>query len=242
MLNLDLMSRKLFIHIPKNAGMTVRRNPHIRSKILWSEQHNLPKAYMEQVTKKMNETKDHPGYEHARWRDVNPDFQILDAFAFVRNPWDRVASRYNFARKVIYFEKNSDHYGKTEYSNCNSFEEFLDERWKWKDQPYMWHRAVRNWYPAYDHVCDHNGRVRCDILRTEYFDEDLSHYLGMPGFHFEERNVTAIKKFGGDQEVQDYREIYTDKTIQIVADWYQKDIEYWGFDFDTTATKNYWGS
>jgi len=64
----------------------------------------------------------------------------------------------------------------------------------------------------------------------------------MPGFHFEERNVTAIKKFGGNKEVQNYKDLYTKETIQIVADWYQKDIEYWGFDFDTSATKNYWGS
>lgn len=28
--------------------------------------------------------------------------------------------------------------------------------------------------------------------------------------------------------------------IQIVADWYQKDIDYWGFDFDSSATKNYY--
>ena len=100
MLSLDLMRRKLFIHIPKNAGMTVRRNPQIREKILWSEQGNLPKAYMEAVANKMRQTKDHPGFEHARWRDVNPDFQILDAFAFVRNPWDRLLSVFVYFSKV----------------------------------------------------------------------------------------------------------------------------------------------
>lgn len=242
MLDLTILGKKVFIHIPKNAGMTVRRNQFIRNKIVWSTQDNLEPSYMQKVLQKMKETKDHPGFEHARWRDIHPDFKALDCFAFVRNPWDRVASRYNFARKVIHFEKDSYHYGKTDYCKCDSFEEFLEERHIWGNEPYMWHRAVRNWYPAFDHVEDGKGNVKCDILRTEYFDEDLGHYLGMPGFHFENRNVTAIKKFGGDQEVQDYREIYNDKTIQIVADWYQKDIEYWGFDFETTATKNYWGS
>ena len=36
------------------------------------------------------------------------------------------------------------------------------------------------------------------------------------------------------------KDYYTEKTIQIVADWYQKDIDYWGFDFDSSATKNYY--
>jgi hypothetical protein len=33
-------------------------------------------------------------------------------------------------------------------------------------------------------------------------------------------------------------DVYSPKTIQIVADWYQKDIVTWGFDFDTGAKKN----
>ena len=28
--------------------------------------------------------------------------------------------------------------------------------------------------------------------------------------------------------------------INISADWYKKDIDYWGFDFDTGAQKNTW--
>jgi hypothetical protein len=36
---------------------------------------------------------------------------------------------------------------------------------------------------------------------------------------------------------RDYREFYNDKTIQIIADWYADDINAFGFDFDTSATK-----
>jgi hypothetical protein len=35
-------------------------------------------------------------------------------------------------------------------------------------------------------------------------------------------------------------DLYTPETIQIVADWYQDDIDMWGYDFDTGANKNYW--
>ena len=37
------------------------------------------------------------------------------------------------------------------------------------------------------------------------------------------------------QDMVDLIKIYTlKKTIQIIADWYKKDIDYWGFDFDTS--------
>jgi len=47
------------------------------------------------------------------------------------------------------------------------------------------------------------------------------------------RNVTALNKGS-------YKDIYTKETIQIVADWYKADIDYWKFDFDTSANQNYW--
>ena len=49
----------------------------------------------------------------------------------------------------------------------------------------------------------------------------------------EARNVTALNK-------GTYKDLYTPETIQIVADWYQKDIDTWGYDFDTGPTRNFW--
>ncbi|WP_321339941.1 hypothetical protein [Breoghania sp.] len=37
---------------------------------------------------------------------------------------------------------------------------------------------------------------------------------------------------------RDYKDYYTPRTIQIIADWYKNDIETFGFDFDTAATRN----
>ena len=94
----------------------------------------------------------------------------------------------------------------------------------------MLHRAVRGWYPAYDYVSDSKDNVRCDILRLEHIDEELPKYFGFEKMHLRPRNVTGYKK--------DYKDFYTKETIQIVADWYKKDIDYFGFDFDTGATRN----
>jgi hypothetical protein len=96
----------------------------------------------------------------------------------------------------------------------------------------MWHRAIRGWYPAFDHVSDEKGNVKCDMLRFEHLNAELIAYFKIPQMS-RARNVTALNE-------GTYQKIYNDKTIQIVADWYKKDIDHWGFDFNSAATKNYW--
>lgn len=219
---------KLFIHIPKNAGMTIRRSPMLNNRIMLagSNIHKSPE-YSQAVLDKMNSLGDHHGFEHARWRDVHPSVRNRNnAFAVIRNPWDRVVSRYFFAKKVIEVEKKVSE----EYADVSSFEAFLEERHKWGSEEYMWHRAVRGWYPAFDHVSDDAGRVRCDIIRFENLNTDLCRYFNLTEMS-KARNVTAVNQ-------GTYKDVYNDKTIQVVADWYKKDIEHWGYDFDSGPTRN----
>lgn len=231
---------KAFIHIPKNGGMTIRKNPKIRSQVLLGTPDNLKNSeYAKAVSAKMHSTKDHAGYEHARWRDWKQDIKdSIQAVAIIRNPWDRVMSRYQFARKVILHEGTQP----SSYADISSFEAFLEERHKWGGVEYMWHRAVRGWYPAYEHVCDEKGTNRCDILRFENYNEDVKLYFGLLE-NPEPRNITRVPNDEGKTGYgTSYKDIYNEDTIQIVADWYQKDIDYWGFDFDTGATRNYWNA
>ena len=219
---------KLFIHIPKNAGMTVRRSPMLKDKIMLAGQrwHKSPE-YSQAVLDKMNSLGDHHGFEHARWRDVHPTICARhNPFAIVRNPWDRVVSRYFFAKKVIEVEKKVD----PSYADVSSFEAFLEERHKWGSEEYMWHRAVRGWYNAHDHVSDDTGHVRCDILRFENLNDDLCKHFNLKEMS-KARNVTALN-------TGTYRDVYTPETIQTVADWYKKDIDHWGYDFDSGPTRN----
>ena len=219
---------KLFIHIPKNAGMTIRRSPMLSNRIMLagSNIHKSP-DYSKAVLDKMNSLGDHHGFEHARWRDVHPSVRDRNvAFAVIRNPWDRVVSRYFFAKKVIEVEQKVG----TDYADVSSFEAFLEERHKWGGEEYMWHRAVRGWYPAFDHVSDDRGIVRCDIIRFENLDVDLCKYFNLTSMS-KPRNVTALNKGS-------YKDVYNDKSIQIVADWYKKDIDHWGYDFDSGPTRN----
>lgn len=229
----DFGEKKMFIHIPKNGGMTIRSSRVMREKIMVATPpFHVSPEYTNGLHRTMRLHGEHPGNEHARWIDWDENVRKNNkAFAIVRNPWSRVVSRYEFARKVIYKEKTSDHYGETDYIKCDTFENFLESRHIWGEKEYFWHRAVRGWFPAFHYVTDLHDNVVCDILRFEHFNEDVKTYLGVI-FNPEPRNVTGYKQ-------STYKDYYNDKTIQIIADWYQEDIDQWGFDFDTGATKNY---
>lgn len=222
------MRRKFFIHITKTGGMTVRHG--LKGKILIATRDNhISKVYSDKLLATMNRYKDHHGYEHARWRDIRVDLKKnCDFFAIVRNPWARVVSRYCFAKKVIEVEKKVP----KEYADISTFEAFLEERWKWGNKEFFWHRAVRSWYPQIYHVLSETGQLKCDILRTEYLDTDLMKYFKL-STSLKPRNVTALK-------TKPYTEFYNSTTLNIIGDWYSKDIEFFGFDFNTSATKNIW--
>mgnify|MGYP001488576646 FL=1 len=162
-------------------------------------------------------------FGHDRWRDVPRDIRYIhQSFAVIRNPWARMVSRYVMGIPT----SNTNDHGTT----WNTFEEFLETRYVWTDK--QWNDPIRSWNTQYDYVCDENDVVRCDILRLEFIDDELSPYLNL--------NTPYIVRENVGEYTRNYQDYYNnEQTIQIVADWYEQDIDYWGFDFDTSATKNY---
>lgn len=205
---------KLFIHIPKTGGMTIRHG--LKDRIVVAERRNLPADYATDVKATMDAHGEHHGFEHARWRDVRKDIREKHpAFAIVRNPWDRVLSRYTFAKIA------------NDKSGQKTFRKFLDERHEYGGKPYFWHRAIRGWYPQRDYVVDLDGAIRCDILR--FGTDDIERYFGL-------EKPLRIRNVSNTQGL-DYREFYSAKERRIVEDWYAEDIEFFGFTFDGGATK-----
>lgn len=223
-----MIGRKLLIHIPKNGGMSIRHDPWVKQHILFARNKNMKsKEYVEEYRETMEKAGEHPGIGHARWRDFHPNAtRDIDAFAVIRNPWQRVVSRYFFARQAV---KLGQKYGRC-YENIRNFQDFLDERKKFLDAPYYWHRAVRNWQQQLEHVTDEQGNLRCSILRTEHLNKDLSKYFRHK-VNLKKRNVTTGK--------QPWEEVLNDETINLIGGWYQEDIEFFGFSGpDSSANKN----
>ena len=162
--------KKIFVHIPKNGGTSIRRpQSGIHNQIINSHKTTAVKMeYTQEQLDLITLNGKHPGYQHLRWRDFRPNLrENHKAFAIVRNPWSRTVSRYTFTMKhrdVLLPHRPADY----------TFEEFLDERYIWNGIPYLWLRATKGWYQQLEYVIDDNGKLRCDILRFEYFDKSSS--------------------------------------------------------------------
>lgn len=219
-------ARYLFIHIPKNAGVSIRKAPELGGRVVAAHPYfHISRTYTNNVAAKMRENGEHHGFQHARWRDIHPNVtKQLTAVGIVRNPWDRVVSRWKYLQKALAE-------GKEDRARApRTFEAFLEERHIYKAEPYYWHRAIRGWYPQADYVLDSEGIVRVSLLRFERLEEDAPRYFGLKSA-VRPRN----RSFGGSAPYQDY---YNNRTRQIIGDWYAMDLELFGFDFEGPATRN----
>ena len=232
--------KRIFIHIPKNAGSALKLklrdigvvaiNPRNANKCMKPGY----KIGLERTFTGNNQSGMKPNYTHCRWVDLSDEMKKLQAFAIIRNPWDRVVSRYLF-REVLRNEKKIVGY--------KTFEQFLEERHIDGGKKYFWHRAVQGWYDQRDYV-SHDGVLKCDILRYEHLNKDVRRYLNLSeSFTLIWKNVSNGLKNADRTAVsgrQDYRTFYNETTKQIVADWYANDIDFFGFTFDGPATRNIW--
>jgi len=221
------LAKWMFIHIPKNAGVAIAKHPELANSMVRADPYfHVSRDYTRDLARVMAEQGEHHGFQHARWRDIREDVRTrLQPVAIVRNPWARVVSRYRFAQTAVDHSKASADYA------AQSFEAFLEERHEYGNRPYYWHRAIRGWYPQADYVTDEAGALKADILRQEGLGDEATRYFNL-------KNPPRPRNVSTRDKGARYQDYYTDTTIQIVADWYAKDIEMFGFDFDTAATRN----
>ena len=189
----------IFIHIPKAAGSSITnalRIPvdghHPLSKILKNNIHSI--------------------YENRR----NCDKYFK--FCFVRNPWDRAVSAFEYMRKGGEGRNNKDDYRdfKKYFSNPQSFQEFIksdtfNEVLRGNQQ----HFTPMTYY--IDGSVDFIGKF--ENLQEDF--DTICDKIGIPKQKLPHRNKTKHKH---------YTEYYDEETKQIVAEKYAKDIEYFGYD------------
>lgn len=125
-------------------------------------------------------------------------------FAFERNPWDRQVSYY-------YYKTRS----KPEYRRP-SFEQFLA-------------RSKRKALVPNFEVYTIDGEVAVDFIgRYESIEEDFEkamQAIGLAG------TITLPRANVGKKAVASYREHYNERTRQLVADWYSREIALFGYEF-----------
>ena len=88
---------------------------------------------------------------------------------------------------------------------------------------------LSSWFNQLEWIQDENGNIACDCLRLEHIEEDISAYFG---------KQIKLPRINQTKKRYDYRSMYTDELIDIVAETFRDDIEYFGFSFEGAATKN----
>jgi hypothetical protein len=196
-----------FIHIPKNAGISIRDALYLQSDV------SLTDPF------------------HYRYIDIADQVgRNLKFFAIVRNPWSRTASRYQFGKQNAAKWQVDD--PRRKFIENATFSDFLREHpiLPNPDHPGQpWMGPLSSWFNQLEWVRDELGRVACDCLRFENLEKDLPQYLQRT-VKLRRRNVTR-QRF-------DYRTMYTDEMVDLVANLFREDIAYFGFSFDGEAKRN----
>lgn len=197
----------LFIHIPKTGGVSVYRS--------------LFNSKKDQVNVRSAGHFSLKDYEIIFGHDVLREYFT---FTFVRNPWSRVLSSYQFMKKGGFHSKD-EAWAKKNLSKFNSFNEFVVQ---WLNHRNIY-RAL-HFIPQYEFLFSRNGQMNIDFIgKLENIDSDFNQiksklHIDCTLRHDNKGNLTRKK-------TRSYREFYTEETRDIVARIYCKDIEIFNYTF-----------
>ena len=221
---------KIFIHIPKTGGFALNKELLGKGIIKQPQKHHLDENYLTGLIKNAKLLNRSPQVGHCRWKDLKEDYRGAHvAFAIIRNPWSKLVSQFLFGQKVYRTGKLGNNPPVTDKT---TFEEFLTLRASRVNDEYNWHRTMGAFCQQIDHVTDNDRNIKCDILRFEQYDVDTIKYLNLSS-PIGKRNVSNVNNL-------DYKDFYNEGTKEMVSQWYKDDIEFFGFSFEGTSTKNIW--
>ena len=196
----------IFIHIPKTGGTSIERALE-------------PTISLEDPDCHAGHVEGNTLIEGKHWRTIDyqskfPElFDSYFKFMFIRNPWDRMVSRYEWRRFLAPLKFEGE---RAEKISNQDFKDFLQkqgvemfEKWCYVDlmQDSNGHRAIdfvgrfENLQNDFDVVCDKIGTPRQELLNTN---------------HVKRKN---------------YTEYYNNETREMVAQGFKRDIEYIDYKF-----------
>lgn len=191
-------TKSIFIHIPKAGGIST-----------------IKSLYGENAG-----GFGHPNYQRFLRLYGKKKFDDYFKFTFVRNPWDKTLSAYNFLKKGGINHQDRE-FNKTILVEFPTFEKFIIEGFH-KD-------IIKNWVhfmPQYWYVYDGNNLVVDFVGKFENIQQDFDHVRNVlgTGNPLKHLNETKVNK-------THYRKIYTKEMEEKIAKVYEKDIQLFSYSF-----------
>ncbi len=182
--SMQAILRPLCIPVPQSKFAHLKS----RARLEWNYRQYVPRA--------------HENILAAKNRMPRENFNDYFKFAFVRNPWERLVSEYEFIL-------NRPQHGRHKRVNSlNNFAEFIHMQIPRKDAY------------QFNMLCNRKGRLLMDFVgKLENLDQDwktVCERTGIPHQTLPRKNVTERKP---------YQEYYEPDTIQLVEKHWAKEIE-----------------
>ena len=173
-------------------------------------------------------------------KELRPDvFANYFKFAIVRNPWDRMPSDYIFQKRKN-SPANEKLFAVDECGQTRRFREWVEvalsdpfhfesRRWGAEVSP-----GIHRWSPQVDWI-SLNGNIAVDrVLRMECLQNDFEDVRRVMGGPFGELPCRNWKFH------LHYSHYYDESTRKIVGEYYAKDIETFGYRFESRRTDVRW--
>ena len=146
-------------------------------------------------------------------------FEDYYKFCFVRNPWDRLASAFNYLRQGGWNAEDERFFN--ENLRLYSFEKFVLE---WiNEESILTHL---HFWPQNRFVCDRRGKLIVDhVARFEDIADEFAQISSKLG-------INAKLPHTNSSSTLDYRSLYSNEMIDTVAKLYQVDIALLNYEFE----------
>lgn len=169
----------------------------------------------------------------------NPECQDMFKFTFVRNPWTKVVNHYRWRQEKKYKNWNLD--GPLGVTFPVWLQHLYDTFKINKDKTDIYPSKVRdahhlkpygmNLIPQLNWISNQKGDLLVDFIgRFERLQQDFNLVCSKLGI--KKTRLPWINK----TEHKPYHEYYNQERIEMVAEIYSKDIEYFGFQFNKGVT------
>lgn len=195
-------SKCIFVHIPKAAGTSVS-------------------------TSLFGGTTSHYTMLHYRYFFTKTELEEYFKFTFVRNPWDRLVSAFEFLRAGGMNARDKA-WASKHLSGFNSFDEFAR---KWVTRRNV--RTMIHFVPQTTFICLQDSEPAIDFIGRY---EQLEHHYEYVRRRVRTSSSTHLLALNRTSEKpRDYRSYYSDDLIRKIGDVYAEDIAILGYDFESSA-------